>query len=218
MLIAMDQSPGMKPSTPIHTFAALAVLLVSAVTLQAQAPQQRATPSAEQFVLKVDPAQSSVHWTVDSSLHTVHGTFHVKRGSVTIDPATGKASGEIAVDATSGESGNDSRDQKMHKEVLESGKYTEIIFRPDRVEGKIARQGSSNVTLHGMFSLHGAEHDFSAPVKAEMSADHFKGSAAIEVPYIEWKLKNPSNFLLKVKPVVQVEVELVGSVQSASAR
>jgi hypothetical protein len=200
-----------------HAVAAFAVFLASVMAQQAQISPPRAVQSSDQFVLRVDSAHSSVHWTVDSSLHTVHGTFHVKRGSVTIDPATGKASGEIVVDATSGESGNDSRDKKMHKEVLESEKYAEIIFRPDRVDGTIARQGNSNVTLHGMFSLHGAEHEFSAPAKVEMNADHFKGSAAISVPYVEWKLKNPSNFLLKVKPVVEVEVELAGSVQPTGA-
>jgi len=200
-----------------HTFATLAMLLAPVVTQQAQTSQPRGPQSSHQFVLRVDPAESSIHWTVDSSLHTVHGTFHVKRGSVSIDPATGKASGEIVVDASSGESGNDSRDKKMHKDVLESDKYAEIIFRPDRVDGTIARQGNSNLTLHGTFSLHGAEHEFSASAKAELNADHFKGSAAISVPYIEWKLKNPSNFLLKVKPVVEVEVELAGSVQATGA-
>jgi hypothetical protein len=200
-----------------HTFAALSVLLASAVAQQAQISQPRAAQTSDQIIFHVNSAQSSIHWAVDSSLHTVHGTFHVKRGSVTMDPTTGKASGEIVVDATSGESGNDSRDKKMHQEVLESEKYTEIIFRPDRVDGTIARQGNSNLTLHGRFSLHGAEHEFSAPAKAELSADQFKGSATISVPYIEWKLKNPSNFLLKVKPVVEVEVELAGSVQAASA-
>jgi hypothetical protein len=200
-----------------HAVAAFAVFLVSVVAQQAQIPNPHAAHDSDQFVLRVDSAQSSIHWTVDSSLHTVHGTFRVKRGSVTIDPATGKASGEIVVDATSGESGNDSRDKKMHKEVLESGKYAEIIFRLDRVEGTIARQGTSRVTLHGMFTLHGTEHEFSAPAKAEFSAEHFKGSAAISVPYIEWKLKDPSNFLLKVKRVVEVEVELAGSVQTAAA-
>ena len=78
--------------------------------------------------MSVDAAHSAVHWTLDSSVHTVHGTFRVKRGTLSFDSASGKASGEIVVDATSGESGNDSRDHKMHNEVLESSKYTEVIF------------------------------------------------------------------------------------------
>jgi hypothetical protein len=175
-----------------------------------------ATPAAQQIVLSVDPARSTVHWSVESSLHTVHGTFHVKRGTVSVDPATGKASGEIVVDATSGESGNDSRDHRMHKEILESAQYSEVVFRPDRAEGTIVSRGNSNLKLHGIFSLHGADHEFSVPAQATLTEDQWNGTAAFEVPYIKWGLKNPSNFLLKVKPVVDVELDLTGSVRSGA--
>src|ERR1700686_3229903 len=172
-----------------------------------------AARAAAQLVLSVDPAKSTVHWSVESSLHTVHGTFHVKRGTLSVDPATGKASGEIVVDATSGESGNDGRDRRMHKEILESARYSEVVFRPDRADGTIAAQGNSSLKLHGIFSLHGADHELSVPTQATLREDQWKGTAAFEVPYIEWGLKNPSNFLLKVKPVVEVELDLAGSVR-----
>jgi polyisoprenoid-binding protein YceI len=199
----------------MNACAVLALVAAPTFVPPAQSPKLERAQSAGELALTVDPSRSSVHWSLESSLHTVHGTFHVKRGRVTIDPATGKASGEIVVDATSVESGNDSRDKKMHQEVLESQRFNEIIFRPDRVDGVIAKQGNSAVTVHGMFLLHGAEHEFSAAAKAELSAENFKSSAAIRVPYIEWKLKNPSNFLLKVKPIVEVEIELAGPISDA---
>jgi polyisoprenoid-binding protein YceI len=173
-----------------------------------------ATRAAEQIVLSVDPAKSTVHWSVESSLHTVHGTFNVKRGTVSVDPATGKASGEIVVDATSGESGNNARDRRMHKEILESNQYSEVVFRPDRADGTIVAQGDSSLKLHGIFSLHGADHELNVSTQATLREGQWKGTAAFEVPYIEWGLKNPSNFLLKVKPVVDVQLDLVGSVRS----
>src|ERR1700733_14168635 len=43
--------------------------------------------TASEIILAVDPTQSSVHWTVDSALHTAHGTFATKRGSLQFDPA-----------------------------------------------------------------------------------------------------------------------------------
>jgi len=171
---------------------------------------QTADTAAHEVSLALDPSQSKLHWSVDSTLHMVHGTFVIKRGSVVLDPETGKASGEIIVLVTSGESGNNSRDQKMHKEVLQSAKFPEAIFKPSRVEGRVSRAGASDVKLHGILSIHGSDHELLIPVHAELANDRWKGAAKFEVPYIQWGLKDPSNFLLKVKPVVNVEVDMSG--------
>jgi polyisoprenoid-binding protein YceI len=178
-------------------------------------PLQYPPPIASpEFVLTLDPAQSTVHWTVDSTLHAVHGTFVLTRGTVRFDPETGKASGEIVVSAQSGESGDRSRDARMHKEILESAKYPEVIFRPTQIEGPVARSGASDVKLLGIFSIHGSDHDLTALVHVEISPDRWKGGCTFDVPYIAWGIKNPSNFLLKVKPVVNVEMETAGSIQT----
>jgi len=193
----------------------LAVLLSASAAHRP--PQAPAAASANEIVLIVDPAQSSVHYTVSSSLHTVHGTFAIKRGTLRLDPATGKAAGEIVVDAVSGQSGNDSRDKKMHKEVLESARFTDIIFRPDRVEGTVQLQGGSSAQLHGSCVLHGSEHELTAPVRVELTSGQWKGTASFSVPYNDWGLKNPGNFLLKVDHTVSIEVEMAGSMQAQAA-
>jgi hypothetical protein len=180
-------------------------------------PQSTTLGSAKEIVLNVDPSQSSVHYRVSSSLHTVHGTFTVKRGTLRLDPATGKAGGEIVVDAASGQSGSDSRDKKMHKEVLESARFTDIIFRPDRVEGAVSPQGTSTARLHGVCVLHGSEHEMTVPVHAELSAERWKGTATFSVPYNDWGLKNPGNFILKVDHTVEIEVDMAGSIQAQAA-
>src|SRR6185437_6149654 len=169
-------------------------------------------------ILRLDPAQSKLHWTLGSTLHTVHGTFALKRGEVQFDPASGSASGEIVADATSGASGNDGRDKKMHREILESSRYGEVIFRPTRIEGKVSTQGSSHVKVQGTFLLHGSEHELTVPIDAELAGDHWKGSAKFDVPYIQWGLKSPNTFLLKADPVVEIELEMGGALQSASAK
>jgi polyisoprenoid-binding protein YceI len=198
-----------------------AMLLTLGVLLSASAahrpPQAEAQPDANQIVLTLDPAQSKVHWTLGSTLHTVHGTFRLKRGTLHVESENGKASGEIVADATSGESGNDSRDKKMHKEILESARYTEVVFRPDRVEGKVPTQGSTTVQLHGTFSLHGSEHELTVPVQAELATDHWKGTAKFSVPYIQWGLKSPNNFFLKADPSVNIDLQLTGDVQSGKS-
>jgi len=188
-------------------------LAVLSALPQHAAPQ----PPASEIVLGIDPAKSNVHWTLESTVHTVHGSFAIKKGTLQLDTSTGKARGEIIVDAASGNSGNDSRDKKMHKEVLESGRYAEVIFRPDRVEGKIPPQGPFTVNVHGLLVLHGSEHELSVPAKAELAGDHWTGSAKFNVPFIDWGLKNPGNFFLKVNHAVEIEVELKGSMQNPAA-
>ena len=98
-------------------------ILGIAVLLSATAEpprQQGAQAAVQELALSLDPAQSKVHYTVDSTLHTVHGTFSVKSGTVHVDPETGKAGGDVLVFATSGDSGNRARDERMHKEILET--------------------------------------------------------------------------------------------------
>ena len=190
----------------------LALLLAAAAPL----PQSQSTLApVSEIVLTLDPAQSTVHWTVDSSLHTVHGTFALKSGTLHFDPETGKAGGEIVVDATSGESGSNSRDARMHKEILDTPRYPEVIFHPTQVEGKVGQAGASDVKLNGIFSIHGTDHDLTALVHAELTGDRWKGTGKFEVPYVKWGIKNPSNFLFKVKPVVNVELEMSGDVKAA---
>jgi len=174
---------------------------------------QAVQTATQEVVLSLDQSQSKVHYIVDSTLHTVHGTFNLKSGTVRIDPATGKAGGEIVVYATSGDSGNSSRDEKMHKEVLETKKYPEVVFRPTQVEGQVVLSGPCDVHLRGVLSLHGGDHDLVVPVHAELIGDRWKGTTSFQVPYIQWGMKDPSNFLLKVKPNVAIELELVGSLK-----
>jgi len=188
-------------------------LAVLSALPQHAAPQ----PSASEIVLGIDPAKSQVYWTLGSTVHTVHGSFAFKKGNLRLDTSTGKASGEIIVDAASGNSGNDSRDRKMHKEVLESARYAEVIFRPERVEGEIPPQRAFTVNVHGLLVLHGSEHQLTVPVQAELAGDHWTGSAKFNVPFIDWGLKNPGNFFLKVDHAVQIELELKGSLQNPAA-
>lgn len=184
---------------------------------QSAQPAIQAQANPGDVTLRLDPAQSKLNWTLGTTLHTVHGTFNLKRGLLKFDPASGKASGEFVADAASGQSGNDSRDKKMHDEILESGRFGEVIFRPNRIEGKVLAQGASSVQLHGTFLLHGSEHELAVPVQAELNGNRWKGSAKFSVPYIQWGLKSPNTFLLKADPAVEIELELSGTLQGTVA-
>jgi polyisoprenoid-binding protein YceI len=201
----------------LGTVGAIAIIAVFLSATAAPPRSQQATQAtAQEVVLVLDPAQTKLQWSLDSTLHTVHGTFAVKSGSVHFDPDTGKAGGEVIVLATSGDSGNSSRDEKMHKEILETAKFPDAVFRPVQIEGKVARSGNSEVKLRGVISLHGGEHEIIVPVHAELASDRWKGTAKFNVPYIQWGIKDPSNWLLKVKPVVNVELEMTGTAKGVN--
>ena len=171
------------------------------------------TVAAQQITVDLDPAQTKIRWTLGATMHTVHGTFQLSSGSLTFDPQSGAASGEIIVDATSGESGNHSRDQKMHKEVLESQRYPAIIFSPTHVMGKVADRGTSNLQVQGVLHIHGANHDLTLSLPVERSGDTVKASTSFVVPYQDWGMKNPSTFLLKVENKVSISISSVGRIR-----
>jgi len=165
---------------------------------------------AQQTTVELDPARTAVHFTLRTSFHTVHGTFRLRSGKVSFDPLTGKTSGLVIVDATSGESGNTGRDAKMHKEVLESHTYPEITFAPLEVKGGIEMQGDSQVQVTGMFTLHGRDHEMVIPVDVRISGSDVTLDANFAIPYLSWGLKNPSTFILRASDTVQLSVHASG--------
>ena len=198
---------------------ATAALILSVAMLLSAAPTpprpQSAPTATQEIALSLDPAQTKLHFNVDSTLHMVHGTFAVKSGSLQFDPQTGKASGSIVVNTVSGDTGNNSRDQRMHKEILETWKFAEATFRPSQIDGQVSLTAPCDFKVKGVITLHGTDHELVAEVHSEFTGDHWKGTAKFDVPYIQWGIKDPSNFLLKVKPVVNVELELAGSTKDA---
>src|SRR6202142_3078933 len=120
-----------KPLTFLISIALLHALLMAAPTL------------GQEIALDLDTTRSTVQFTLADVLHTVHGNFKVKHGAMRYDPLTGRISGDVVIDATSGESGSDARDRRMHKNILESDRFPEIVFTPDRMEGTVAPQGAS---------------------------------------------------------------------------
>ena len=104
------------------------------------------------------------------------------------------------------------RDRKMHREVLESDRYPEIVFRPDRVEGTVSLSGKSSVRVHGIFTIHGADHELTVPAEVEMSPDHWTATLHFAVPYEKWGMKNPSTLFLRVSESVDIDLTAAGSV------
>ncbi len=199
----------------VRTFAARCIVAVLAsFLLLPSTARAQATGSSE---FKLDPAQSTIKFTLDTTLHTVEGTFKFKSGHLSFDPGTGKASGQITADATSADTGNKGRDKKMHQEMLESQKYPEIIFMPQQVKGSVNPQGTSQVELSGVFRIHGQDHESTVTLSVQRQpGGAIQADAKISVPYIKWGLKNPSSFLLRASDTVGVEIHVTGEFVSGT--
>jgi polyisoprenoid-binding protein YceI len=192
-----------------------ALILSAALTICALAPALRAQES--EFV--PDPASTTVEFTLGASLHTVHGSFKLKNGTIHFDPAKGTASGQIVVDATSGESGNDGRDKKMHNEILESPKFSEVVFVPTRMQGTISAQGTSHVAVTGLLKMHGQDHEVTLDFAVMSDASgRTQAAAHFLIPYLKWGQKNPSTFILHVSDTVDIDIRAVGQLTSVSPR
>jgi polyisoprenoid-binding protein YceI len=104
------------------------------------------------------------------------------------------------------------RDRKMHKEVLESERYPEITFRPDHVDGNVSLQGKSSVQVHGLFFIHGSQHELTVPAEVGVSSNHWTAKLHFAVPYAKWGMKNPSTLFLRVGESVDIDLTAAGSV------
>lgn len=169
--------------------------------------------AAESSTLEFDPGRTTINFTLADVLHTVHGTFKLKRGSITFDSSTGNAAGEIVVDVASGNSGGEARDKRMHEEILESARYPEAVFTADRVSGELARRGTSELEVHGWFQIHGASHEMTFHFRADVNGSEVATSTRFTIPYVQWGMKNPSNFLLRVSDKVEMNIQAVGRLQ-----
>src|SRR5260370_38473249 len=102
--------------------------------------------SAQEAIIDLDPSKSTVQFALTAVLHTVHGTFKVKGGTVRWEIATGKTRGQIVVGVKSGYSGVAARDRQMHDAVLESDRFPESVFSPDRFTVPGPTEADSPVT------------------------------------------------------------------------
>jgi polyisoprenoid-binding protein YceI len=167
---------------------------------------------AQQQTLTINPGASSIAFGLTGTGHEVHGSFHVSSGSIQFDRSAPKMSGSIVVSATSGDSGDKGRDKNMDQKVLETDRYADITFQPQSYTGSIASTGDSTIQVSGIFSLHGTPHDLTVPMQVHIDGQNLTAKGSFVVPYVQWGLKDPSVFILKVAKEVHIDLNLSGTI------
>jgi len=167
----------------------------------------------QKITVHFDPAATEIRWRLNGNTHTVEGTFNLKGGAVSFDPATGVADGELVVDLVTGESGNKDRDAKMQKDVLESNKYPYATLHPSRISGTLKPGGTQTITADGVFNIHGADHPLQLQVSLKLEGSQATATTHFIVPYVAWGMKDPSVLLLRVGKEIDINIVAHGSVE-----
>jgi polyisoprenoid-binding protein YceI len=171
---------------------------------------------AQREALNVDAQSSQVVFSLEGSAHSTHGTFHVQSGTVEFDSHAQKISGLVVVAAGSGQSGNGSRDKRMNTEILDVAHFTEVSFAPKSFQGTIAPNGDSTIQVTGVFTLRGTPHDLTVPMQVHIDGANCTARTHFMIPYVQWGLKDPSVFILKVAKEVGIDLTLVGHLAAAN--
>jgi hypothetical protein len=109
------------------------------------------------------------------------------------------------------------RDSNMRQSVLETQRYSEVSFSPRHAEGHPVSNGDFPVTVNGLMSLHGDQHDMTLTLAIHRNGDDFTAATHFTVPYARWGLKNPSVLFLTVSDEVIIDVDAAGHVTWAPA-
>ena len=171
---------------------------------------------AQHQTFTVTPEASQVAFALGGSGHHVNGTFHVQSGSIDFDPSAKTISGSVVVAAGSGDSGDKSRDKSMNSSVLDVAHFAEVTFVPKSYQGKLVATGDSTIQVSGVFTLHGTPHDLTVPMQIHIEGSSLTAKGSFTVPYVQWGLKDPSVFILKVAKEVGIDLTLVGKVTGSN--
>lgn len=171
---------------------------------------------AQHQTMKVDVQTSQVAIVLGDGHSTVNGAFHIQSGAIDFDPATANISGSVVVAAGSGKTGNDLRDKRMFKEVLDAAKYSDISFIPKSYTGALALTGDSDIQVTGTFTLHGTPHNLTVSMKIHIDGVKCTAKTHFTIPYVKWGLKDPSIMMFKVAKEVEIDLTLVGNLSAAS--
>ncbi|MGO9324202.1 MAG: YceI family protein [Terracidiphilus sp.] len=167
---------------------------------------------AQHQTFVVNPDASEVMMTLNTSHEVVNGTFHIQSGRIEFDRSAPRMSGSVVVLAGSGKTGNDSRDKKMNRDILEVEQHATVSFEPKSYAGAIAPSGESTIQVTGILTLLGTPHEITVPMLVRLEEGSATAKAHFVVPYVDWGLKNPSFLIWKAENDVMIDLHLSGTI------
>jgi polyisoprenoid-binding protein YceI len=165
---------------------------------------------AQHQVFTIDPSASEVRMRLNTTREVVNGIFHVESGTITLDSTPSAMSGIVVVAAASGKTGIGSRDKRMNKDILEVDQFASVSFVPKTYTGTIATSGDSTIQVSGLFTLLGKSHTITVPMLLHIEGSKVSAKGQLNIPYVQWGVKNPSFLIWKAEDTVAIDLNLVG--------
>ena len=92
----------------------------------------------------------------------------------------------------------------MLNDILQAYKFSDVTFAPRELLRQPPPVGDSTIQVTGVFTLHGAPHTITVPMQIHIDGNNLTAKTTFKVPYVQWGLKDPSWFVLKVAKEVDV--------------
>ena len=175
---------------------------------------------AETLTLRLDPLHTKIRFSLGATGHTVEGALHLTSGEVELNLESGTASGLLVLDSKRVSTFHEKRDDRMHRDVLKSAVFPQILFTPTKCSGTLptAKNPKSWLELWGDLSLLGAAHPSKLKVQMErLGPETVRATTQFEVPYVDWGLTDPSVFILRVAKTIDVSVTTEGHIKSTES-
>jgi hypothetical protein len=165
---------------------------------------------AQELALEMDPAQSKVEFTLGDVLHTVRGSFQLKRGAIRFDPAPARLPANCWWMRAAGPAATTTRDRKMHKEILESSALPghRISPRPRGRQAGAARH-QPDAGARGVWDSRRQNTNWWRRLRVHVNGGQYDITAHFSVPYQKWGIKNPSTLFLHVEDKVDITLHTV---------
>lgn len=127
---------------------------------------------------------------------TATGAFQLIKGEIDGDPDNPGATGHVklVINATTYDSGSNTRDRAVISSALETAKYQVIVFESTKLEDvEIEVPGvSGSATVVGNLTMHGMTRLMKIPVRVSMSTDgEFSAGGEITFKYTDFGMSRP---------------------------
>jgi polyisoprenoid-binding protein YceI len=147
-----------------------------------------------------------------STLETFEGKTDQISGHFSFDPSDPGSilSGEITVDMTTLKTGRKKRDKHMYKNHLHVEEFPTSVFTADNiVELKSSDGDALNLSISGIFKLHGVENEITPEINAKwiVPGEELDVTATFKVKLPDYDIPRPSFLVMKVAEEQEIEVK-----------